>query len=1019
MRHLLASTGLGALVVVLATSAGAETVISTAVTTPQTTSASGDIHISSTGSVKPTSGAAVTINTSNYVKNEGVIAIQGANGSTGILANTGLTGDITNSGTITIDENYAPTDTDNDGIVDGPFAQGNNRFGIHVLPGGNYTGNVSNSGTITIKGNQSAGIAIDSALTGSLTSNGKISVLGDDGVGIRTSSVTGDVTVGSGSSVSVLGKNAVGVLLGGDVGGAVVFQGSVSTTGYRFTTPPADPSKLDAEDLLQGGSAIVIAGNVAHGVLLDTRPPDLSTTNTDEDNDGIPDAQETTATITTYGAAPAIAIGSATQDISIGAVASSAAGHGFVNKGSVSGIGVYDGVTATGISIGGTGHNVSVAGGMTNDGTISANANNASATALHIGAGASVPEIVNDGVIGATGAGSAGTAAQGILIDAGATVNSITNSGAIGATRSGTDGTAGAIVDKSGTLALVQTSGSIGVSNGLSLGDAATAIDLSANNTGATVRQVAAASGKPAPQITGRILFGSGADTLDLQAGSVFGKVDFGGGSDVMNLTGASLFRGTLANSAGLAVTIGSGSTFDVQTQGVVNLGSLDAGAGSTLGVTIGQSGNTRYSVAGAASFGAGSKIFVTMGSVGTTNGSYTIVDAGSVTGAANLSAANLPFLFNGTLTSDAAAGTVSLNLQRKGAGELGLNSSETAIYDAALTAADSDQAIASTFLLATDSSGIRDTLQQLLPEHAGGVFETATKGSRLAGEMLADPRPLSGLWIQQVAWGSSKSIGDTSSYDVTGWGASAGYDIPLGDFASVGITGAYLWGKDGAHSNELMSDHFEGGLYARGGKGPFHAWVRATIGTISFDSKRNFSSTVGGQTVMRTADGKWKGTIYSGTAGAAYELRTGRFSIRPNASIEYYKLSENGYTETGGGDAMDLTVRNRNSDETAANALLSIGYDFLSLEPDSAWGRVEIEGGRRQILSGSVGNTVASFGTGTPFTLTPEDRTSGWRGGVRFLGGGPSTNFALEVNAEQQQGNVSLGARASLTLAF
>jgi len=184
-------------------------------------------------------------------------------------------------------------------------------------------------------------------------------------------------------------------------------------------------------------------------------------------------------------------------------------------------------------------------------------------------------------------------------------------------------------------------------------------------------------------------------------------------------------------------------------------------------------------------------------------------------------------------------------------------------------------------------------------------------------------------------------------------------------------------------------------------------------------DSKRNFSSTGGGQTIMRTADGSWKGTIYSGTAGVAYELRTGRLSIRPNASVEYYKLSEKAYTETGGGDAMDLTVRSRNSDETAANALLSIGYDFLSLDPDSAWGRVEIEGGRRQILSGSVGKTIASFGTGTPLTLTLEDRTSGWRGGVRFLGGGPSTKFALELNAEQQQGDVSLGARASLTLAF
>src|SRR4051794_39908878 len=103
MRHLLASTGFGTLAIVLASSAGAETVISTATTTPVTTAVAGDIHVTTAGSIKPTGGAAVTVNSSNKVNNEGIIAIQGANDSTGILANPGFTGDISNSGTITID----------------------------------------------------------------------------------------------------------------------------------------------------------------------------------------------------------------------------------------------------------------------------------------------------------------------------------------------------------------------------------------------------------------------------------------------------------------------------------------------------------------------------------------------------------------------------------------------------------------------------------------------------------------------------------------------------------------------------------------------------------------------------------------------------------------------------------------------------------------------------------------------------------------------------------------------------
>src|SRR5258705_567651 len=202
MRCLLVATALTPVALgVSITPASAETVVSTAVTTPVLTgTANDDLRISSTGSVKPATGAAVTINSNDSVKNEGAIAITGANGSTGILANTNLAGNITNTGTITIDENFTPTDTDSDGDLDGPFAQGNNRFGIHVLGGGTFTCNIINSGTITVEGNQSAGIAIDSALTGSLSQSvGAIMITGNDTFGIKAGSIIGNAALSSGS----------------------------------------------------------------------------------------------------------------------------------------------------------------------------------------------------------------------------------------------------------------------------------------------------------------------------------------------------------------------------------------------------------------------------------------------------------------------------------------------------------------------------------------------------------------------------------------------------------------------------------------------------------------------------------------------------------------------------------------------------------------------------------------------------------------------------------------------------
>jgi outer membrane autotransporter protein len=405
--------------------------------------------------------------------------------------------------------------------------------------------------------------------------------------------------------------------------------------------------------------------------------------------------------------------------------------------------------------------------------------------------------------------------------------------------------------------------------------------------------------------------------------------------------------------------------------------------------------------------------------------GTYTIVQAGTLTGADNLttSAATLPFLYNATLTNP-APGQVDLQVQLKSADQLGLNRSEASILNAVVASADSDSPIAQVFLGAQDTASVRADLQQMLPDHAGGAFENATKGSRLTAEILADPySPVfdqggTGIWAQQVAWGSSKSIGDTSSYKLSAWGAAGGAERNLG-FGSVGLMVAYYAGKNDRNSNELVSSGVEGGAYWRANFGHLHAFARGTFGHISFDSKRYFNGSVNGTAVTRTADGKWSGTLVSATGGLSYQLRTGRLSLRPNALLEYYRLKEDGYTETGGGTAFDLAVDGRSSTESAVSGGLTVGYDLLATNTREPWLRVELEGGRRQILSGKLGNTVAHFDGGDDFTLSPDARTSGWRGALRLSGGGAGVGLTAEVNAEEQQGRASIGARAGVQLAF
>ena len=156
---------------------------------------------------------------------------------------------------------------------------------------------------------------------------------------------------------------------------------------------------------------------------------------------------------------------------------------------------------------------------------------------------------------------------------------------------------------------------------------------------------------------------------------------------------------------------------------------------------------------------------------------------------------------------------------------------------------------------------------------------------------------------------------------------------------------------------------------------------------------------------------------MFSATAFGSYELWAGSFFIRPTAGVEYYSLTEDGYQEEGGGTALDLEVDKRKSDEIAVNGLMIAGFEWGAYRPDEGFFRVELEGGRRQVVGGSLGKTHARLEDGETFTLTPEDRTSGWVGRLRGLGGNSSFHIAGEVGAEEREHKVGLSARASLVL--
>ena len=1061
--HLLASTCL----VAMASPAIAETTISTTVNGPVRTSTvktggtPDDILINSTGKVEGNAGGGVIIDSNHKLNNQGTIQVNNQTNVAAVDAAAGVTSGITLSGKIIVDEPFTPTDADNDGDLDGPFATGGNRYGIRTNGAFNGTILITSTGTINVEGNNSAGILLGGPLTGNFTHEGKTNILGSNSVGVQFTDVTGNVRLAG--EISAQGEGSVAVRSTGNVTGAMTFQGKIAATGYRYTAPPSDPSKLDADDLLQGGPAVSIEGSVSKGIIVAVPPKDQSTTDNDEDDDGIEDAKEGSASILSYGSAAALRIGSA-GNIVIGATEGTGTGFGLIVDGIVAGDGVYTGVDGNGLQIGGMGGSVSIANGIGVSGTIQAKSLDRAATAVNLGAGATTGELRNSGKILATSGNTAQSAATAIDIAVGASLPILRNSGEIKAT-TGANGTAVAIVDKSGTLNLIENSGAITASGAAATSNRNVAIDLSANTTGATIKQTVVASGFAAPSITGEIRLGTGSDILDVADGSLTGNVnfgtgnnqfllsgdavgtgnltfgagndvittggtsvfngavDFGGGTDTLTIGGTSSFTGQLTNATGLAVTVQKGTFGVVKAASIASLNVTEGGTLSlTLDKTAGQS--SALNVSGTAIFAADSKLQLKVANVDQAEGHYVVINAGTLTGGNNLSTKTdlLPFLYKGSLA--VTGSQVAIDISRKTATELGLNKSESAAYAAIYEAIGTDDDIGSSFLGIRAQDEFIGTLRQMLPDHAGGTFETVTMGDRTMARMLNDPgSPYKeenkiNIWMQQVAWGSAKSIGDTAGYKIGGWGATGGaeYDTVFG---RIGASLAYLWGDndDRGTENTVNSNQFALAAHWRLQKGGFQASARAGYSFIDFDGTRFFRSDAGEEAVDRKIEGSWNGSLVTFAANGSYELWAGNFFIRPSAGVEYYSLTEDSYDEEGGGTALDLHVEKRKSDELAVNGLLAAGFEWGAMRPDEGYFRMELEAGRRQIVGGSLGETEASFADGETFTLEPEERESGWVGRIRGIGGSAGFRLVGEVGAEEREDKLGLSARASLVL--
>ncbi|WP_312167076.1 autotransporter domain-containing protein [Phenylobacterium sp.] len=994
----------------LAGAAQAETVISTSVSTPvaTATAASGardDIKITSAGTVQPTSaGAAVTLNSDNTVTNEGTIKFSNVDDATGILVLGGTTGSVRHAGTIVIDETTEIKDADGDGDLDGPFATGARRYGIRVTGPAAFHGEVAQvGGSITIEGADSAGISVETAIDGSVRTAGAITVTGDRSYGVHTAStVGGDVAILG--AVTVQGQDNVAVATDDDIGGKLVLGNAITATGFRYTTRGADAAvaKLDADDLLVGGPAVRVRGDVLGGVVVDAPPADLDKDDPDEDKDGIPDAQETTGAVTSLGSAPAIQIGSDARAVRLGVGGTDTNAYGLNIKGTAQALGIYDGFSATAVQVGGLGGDVVVDGGVRVSGTVSATAAKAGAVGLRLGSGASTPKIIVDG--GAIKASASATDAvdvRAVQIDAGAGVSYLGNSGDITAAITGTQGSATAILDASGSLSLIENVRTIAA--GFSPTDKtqaitgkAVALDLRANTAGVTVRQGPNASTSVTPAIVGDVLFGSGAGRLELLAGTLDGAVAFGSGADALVIDGGARMTGALTDAGGgLTVNVAKGRLTATNAD-TINLTSLSLGSTGELVLTADPAAgkSTSLNVAGAADLATGAKVGLRFTSKLDAPATFTLIKAGALT-AGTLDESLLgstPWLYKSELRVDQANNSLLADVRRRTASEAGLNTAEAAAYDAVFANFDRDATVRDALLSKTDEKGFTGLYDQFLPDFTGSLFHTLAAASDATNRAIDESDgQLTGeglrVWTQEIAFLVKRDVDRTTKYDADGFGLAGGIEAPYTGIGTLGLMTSFVnVNVDDAFASaaeSLGGQVFSAGVYWRDTAGGLTANLGLNGGYASLKSTRVLSDPAAG--LNKEAKSDWSGLTFAAHAGLSYLFDLGRLYFKPQATADYFMLKENDRTESGGGGAMDLSIDERSSNQLSAFAGLTLGARFGE---ESAFVWVpELTAGWRQAAGDGVDVTTARFVAGGPaFSLAAPD----------LSGGGPVVRLAL-----------------------
>ncbi|GHA98786.1 hypothetical protein GCM10009069_22160 [Algimonas arctica] len=945
------------------------------------------------------------------------------------------------------------------------LVEGNESFGVDLSNtplGAGLDGDLSLGGRMSIIGDNSAGVRVGSAITGNVTNNGLVEI---QGVNSGAFDIGADIGGGF-ANTGIITNNAF----------------RFPTRATFNPNAVADRTDFGAEDLGQAASAITINANISRGINLTQRTTtstdaDGNDVTTLISTSNISHASSTPA-ILIDGEGTPIMIGTVSAIID-----PTADGFdedelfAFINLGTLVSSGLYDDFDATALSI----TDATLEGGIRNTGTMQVDTfvgaverpiagvtlGTGMARVIVLGDNAIADRLNNSGIIIARASEAVDevyydaenipvprpVVATAIDISATAQMSSLENEGTISAVLIGRNGTATVVRDASGTLSNIINRGNIVAlaSNSDTDGDEETdftliAFDLSNNTSGVTFLQERQTDDDldddltpNDPNLFGNVLLGSGNDSVTSTAGVIRGDIDFGTGDDILSLTDTT-YTGALSNQGGLVID-SVNSAMTVTSSAPIAITSANFDETSSFSPLIdGATGQAAtLQATGAINFANGAQItpllrnLINADVLGGVAPTFSIASASNLT-IGDLSALNSQddgsFLFDTAYALNNNDLVITVDLRESSA--LGLDRSQIGInqsaFGATLQALQNNTDLGNEVANLGSASEFYAAYNQLLPEFAAAARQfvlansdgaTGAVGNHLDSARRSQDKP-GGAWIQEFAYFADRELaGLSEQYRGEGFGFTGGLDTEIGPFHAVGVNFGFASTEveDVVGVDEPLGvTTLLAGLYAGYATGALGIDAYVGGGLNQFEQNRRVQ--VGDFLGQSTGD--WNGTHVSGSLRAGYDIEFGkRYWARPVVSLDYMRLSENAFTETGD-VGVALSVQKRTSDVGSISGLFNIGAKF---DGERTWIRPSIRVGyRNEFISDPVltsYNFAGITNAAMAQTLSADFPSSGMLIGFSLAAGSSFSSVGFDFDSDIRDGFIRHTGRIVVRLLF